>query len=106
MTVEWKGLEDFAANIEKGGIAVKKKLGFDILAEATKMTPVDTGRLRAGWKFDHDDRLDGRWEISNPVEYAVHVEFGTPKMAARLMLTRAVQRVMARFDQIVRSVMR
>lgn len=106
MSVKWFGLGKFKHNVEETAKAVRTKLGNDILAATVKATPVDTGTLRNGWRFDHDPELGGRWVIHNPVEYAVHVEFGTPQQAARLMLTKSIQRVAARFPDMVRDAVR
>ena len=71
-----------------------RKLAFDIVAEVAELTPVDTGRLRAGWRvsldvlaadgaesetvsvFREDGQLVGI-EVINPVEYAPYIEYGT-----------------------------
>lgn len=101
MTVKWTGLEQFFHEVEERAKFIRKKLGNDILAETVKLTPVDTGTLRNGWQFDHSDEIGGQWLIHNEVEYGPYVEFGTPKMKGRFMLARSVQRVAARFPDIV-----
>jgi hypothetical protein len=45
-------------------------------AEAQAGTPVDTGRLRRGWRVERG-RLPGTWVIVNDVPYAAFVEFGS-----------------------------
>lgn len=56
---------------DKGGEAIKD--------HATTLTPVKTGRLRAGWKRSPSIDMGAGWstDISNDVEYAGYVENGT-----------------------------
>jgi len=58
-----------------------------LAADAADRTPVLTGRLRAGWKAEPDG-LDGR--VSNDVEYARFVEYGTRRTRPAAMLGRAL----------------
>ena len=56
-----------------------------IKSGAVSRTPVDTGNLKNSWNSEFQNNgLTGI--ISNPVEYAPHVEWGTVKMAAQPML--------------------
>ena len=56
----------------------------DIFVERVKIrTPVDTGRLQAGWR---SEVKPGEIDILNPVPYCDYVEDGTPKMAGVHML--------------------
>lgn len=50
-------------------------------------TPVDTGRLRAGWEVQ---ATTGALDLTNAVPYAGFVELGTSKMAPRAMLRRTL----------------
>jgi hypothetical protein len=70
-----------------------KVIGFHITNQAVQMTPVDTGRLRAGWITDTGDLPNGEVfvDIKNPVEYAIYVEEGTDKMRPVRMLGRAIE---------------
>lgn len=56
-----------------------------LLDRETKLrTPVDTGRLRAGWNATVDKAPFPMWaNVANNVEYAPFVEFGTSRMEAR-----------------------
>jgi HK97 gp10 family phage protein len=56
-------------------------------AEAKRNTPVQTGRLRSAMKGARTGFLTA--ELSNNVDYAVYVEFGTARMAPRAMIRRA-----------------
>jgi len=60
-----------------------------LAAEAADNTPVRTGRLRNGWRSQRDGH-DGR--VSNDVEYARFVEYGTRRQRPAAMLGRAVAR--------------
>lgn len=56
-------------------------------------TPVDSGRLRRGWRSTATGKGSKRIvRISNSVPYAKMVENGTRKMAPRRMLARAYVR--------------
>jgi hypothetical protein len=106
-------------------------LGQEIFKRAVRSTPVDTGYLWAGWRitvnapdkefFPTSARPpEGQVHlmpapfprsfpspfkimyITNNVEYAAFVEFGTIKMAGRFMLTRAVAEVSAMREGILR----
>jgi hypothetical protein len=66
------------------------------LALIKARTPVDKGDLQAGWK----GKLEGngvRW--SNDTSYAGFVEFGTKKMAPRLMLTMSLPDIAVVFEE-------
>jgi hypothetical protein len=52
-----------------------------------RRTPVRTGLLASSWESQVSD--DGI-TISNDVDYAAHVEYGTYKMAPRRMLTTTI----------------
>ena len=54
------------------------ELGLRFEGKAKRKTPVDTGRLRQGWKITSVKRIGKLYEITvyNDVHYAVHVEYG------------------------------
>jgi hypothetical protein len=62
-----------------------------IRSEAAANTPRDTGRLAAGWRVTRG-RVTGAWVLSNEVEYAPFVEYGTRTRPAAAMLGRALAR--------------
>lgn len=96
---------------------LQKRLAFEILTKAVERTSVITGTLRGGWQIgigappsptnrkDKDgggtiseemgkiDTIRGYQPvfITNLVEYAEFVEFGTDRQPAQLMLTSAVE---------------
>lgn len=63
-------------------------IGSDIKAEAMRLAPVRTGRLRSSIFSRVTDWL---LEVGATAPYARYVEFGTRFMAARRFLWRAVQ---------------
>jgi hypothetical protein len=65
----------------------------EFLTRLRDRTPVDTGRLQAGWELEVKG---GEFEVRNPVEYAGYVEYGTEHMAPRAMLATTLLEV----DQI------
>lgn len=59
-------------------------------------TPVDTGRLKRAWQDAEIIADDGRSvssrRTSNSVPYVGYVEYGTRRMAPRLVVRRALQK--------------
>ena len=88
---------------------VVRKVAFDIVTEVAELTPVDTGRLRAGWRaslsvlaadggesetvsvFESSSQVG--IEVVNPVEYAPFVEYGTATQPAGNHLALATEKV-------------
>jgi|SRR5215469_208009 len=62
-----------------------KDITDSIRDEVAARTPVETGRLQAGWRVEHGDR-EGSWLLVNGVPYARFVEYGTVNMAAEPMV--------------------
>jgi hypothetical protein len=50
------------------------KIAFGFFRDLVERTPVDTGRLRHGWEIKKVN--DFFYQISNPTEYILFVEFG------------------------------
>ena len=65
-----------------------------VCQDAASRTPVETGRLKAGWRVERG-MYDAVRLVVNDVPYARFVEYGTVNMAAEPMLGPAVAR--ARF---------
>lgn len=61
--------------------------GIDCQAGAKQACPVDTGRLRASIQYAKTG--EAACQVGTNVEYAVYVEMGTYKMAARPFLSPA-----------------
>ena len=58
----------------------------DFLQEVKKLTPVKTGRLKAGWKRDKNI-------VSNDVPYLQYVDQGTRYIKPRRLIEAAFQRI-------------
>jgi hypothetical protein len=57
-----------------------------IAQDARQRSPVDTGRLAAGWQVRKNEGEYGYRLVFNDVEYAPYVEFGTPGHPAQPMI--------------------
>jgi hypothetical protein len=51
---------------------------------AVTMSPVDTGRLRAGWKISRESKT--MWRITNKTPDTLFQEYGTSRQKGREML--------------------
>lgn len=62
---------------------------------ATRYTPVDTGRLKAGWQATPQRDERGFYaQVSNDAEYAAEVEVGTDRTQAQPMIRPAIAEVL------------
>ena len=87
-----------------------RKAAMDIVAETAKEWPVDTGRSRAAWIAAGQEAdptaSQGHMEInvSNPVDYAPYIEYGTISRPPGGHLQRAMRivrdDVMAAFSEL------
>ena len=93
------------------GIAdrLTRKVAFDVVAEVAELVPVDTGRYRAGWRVSLDVlaaddaesetvsvyRDGGAYgvTVTNPVEYAPAIEYGTARTPPGNHLALALESV-------------
>lgn len=119
--VDTKQLDAFAEKLKKASNTVQQdvvnKALNDITAEVLnrtiKQTPRDTSNLVRGWTAS--DKVDQKSNtfsktIYNPVEYGVFVEYGHRTRDHRgwvpgfFMLTRAIEDVDKRKDQIISDV--
>jgi HK97 gp10 family phage protein len=100
-----KGTEEFQAKIRSLDSAIQKhvhrklvSLGADISAEAKRLAPMRTGRLRSSI-FSRVRQ----WILTVGVtaSYAWFVEFGTRYMAARKFLWHAIQRYLPQLNTIM-----
>ena len=87
--------ERLTEEMEEAGKAIEKG--------AAQRSPVDTGNLRASWRYELSASgiLNSALElaIGNEAHYSPHVEFGTSKMDAQPMLRPAI-------DEEARQLMR
>jgi HK97 gp10 family phage protein len=81
---------DFNEKLHKRLVQILTACALIVLADAIKNCPVDTGRLRASLAHVVDrENLSAR--IGTNVFYALFVFLGTYKMAARPILTNALE---------------
>ncbi len=78
-----------------------RKVCFDVIAEVASTVPVDTGRLRAGWRLDSvellaEDETSVEYGAANDVEYAPAVEYGTANRPPGNHLALALETVRRR----------
>jgi hypothetical protein len=89
-----------AATREAADVAARK-VTFDVIAEVASTVPVDTGRLRAGWRLDAVEVVEEsgthvQYAATNAVEYAPAVEYGTATRAPGNHLALALETVRRR----------
>jgi HK97 gp10 family phage protein len=84
-TLELKGLQQTLNKLQKVDNQISKEVDAELLAsalniesKASKMAPVDTGRLRNSITYRDAGKL--RYEIVAQTRYAPYVEFGTGKL--------------------------
>jgi len=75
------------------------------VATVREYTPVDTGRLKAGWQR-HGNWLEGSVGIANFVPYAPYVEFGTEKMAAKRMMQKSIPEIETQLERYLNEEVR
>lgn len=90
------------AKLQAGLRAAVQKAVFDATAQAKVRAPVDTGALRNSITGAMTGDTSG--EVTTGVEYAVHQEYGTVKMAAHPFMHPAADAVMPGFVAAVKQV--
>ena len=81
MGLEFSGLDDLIGKLDEAEkkfpnassafLAQEAEL---VRGKAAELTPVDTGRLRAGWKASESH--DGKVDVYTTAEYAAHQAYG------------------------------
>ena len=72
-----------------------------VLDTSNVLVPVRTGFLKSTLGYRQDSNFQVTFFATAP--YALYVEFGTSRMSARLLLTRAIEQHQAEFAQEVLS---
>jgi HK97 gp10 family phage protein len=100
-----KGVEQFEAKMRSLDSAIQKhvhlklvSLGADVAAEARRLAPMRTGRLRSSI---FSRVREWMLVIGATAPYALFVEFGTRYMQARRFLWRAIQRYLPQLGSIM-----
>jgi HK97 gp10 family phage protein len=100
-----EGIEQFQAKLRSLDSAVQKhvhrklvSLGADIAAEARRLAPMRTGRLRSSI---FSRVREWMLKVGATAPYTWFVEFGTRYMQARKFLWRALQRYLPLLNNII-----
>ena len=78
--------------------ALVKRAALEVEAEAKRIVPVDTGRLKNSLSSEQIDKLSYR--VGSGVVYAPFVEFGTRNMRSQPFLRPAADKVRARLPMM------
>lgn len=106
--VEWdKGsIREFRKRLDTMGGEVKRKkdriveeTSKEVKRDAASLTPVRTGRARAGWRVQARKETARIW---NNVPYVRYLEYGTRRMRPRRMLRTAMAKGEVRLEQRLR----
>jgi HK97 gp10 family phage protein len=104
MIKEWNGAQ-YERRAKRAVIIALRMIAVMIEAEAKRLCPVDTGRLRASITYEIDEtRLIAR--VGTNVIYAIFVEMGTIKMVARSFLRAALEVVRPKIPGILKQAYR
>lgn len=102
LAADLRAAGDKAQNMAADAIA---KTAADISNDAKVFAPVRTGNLRASIGYDVTEDSEGvSAEIGPTVDYAVHLEHGTSRMAPRRFLGPAFDRRTPYLEQALRSI--
>jgi HK97 gp10 family phage protein len=83
--------------------AVVRKMGFDTVAEAQALVPVDTGNLKNSIGVDFD--ADGLgFEAGPTANYGHFVEWGTSRMSPRPYMRPAFDKVTEPLDALIAQI--
>lgn len=114
-------LEGRIVEVEKKMVLIFNGITFQLYSDIVHHTPVDTGRARAGWMVavgspGNETPVEGNFAAPNPglvlaklagaplsatrfiynnVEYIVFLEYGTPRMAGRHMVSLSIAKLRA-----------
>jgi HK97 gp10 family phage protein len=105
-----KGVKEFQAKMRSLDSAMQKhvhrklvSLGADVAAEARRLAPMRTGRLRSNI---FSRVREWMLVVGATAPYALFVEFGTRYMQARKFLWRAIQRYLPQLGSIMGEAVR
>lgn len=83
---------------------VVSKTAFDLEAHAKSVVPVDTGLLRMSI-FTRFRQGGFVAEVGPSTHYAIYVEYGTKRMAARPYMRPAVEKVRPGFERAIKALL-
>lgn len=103
--VEVKDFLPRDGEVRKALSAAIRKAAFDVEGRAKVNAPVDTGALRNSIQAKAEaGALEA--EVVTGIEYAIHQEFGTGRMAAQPFMIPAADAVRPDFEKAVAAVLR
>lgn len=103
-TFKWNG-KQHKKRMENAIIIALRQCALLVEAEAKRICPVDTGRLRASITYEIDENgLIAR--VGTNVEYAIYVEMGTWKMVAQPYLRPALEKLRPKIMAILKAAYR
>jgi HK97 gp10 family phage protein len=93
-----------ADGMDRKAVAVVRKTALDIEADAKGRAPVDTGALRNSIQTTMAGDMSA--VVAPGVDYAIFVEFGTARMAARPYLIPAAEAHRQPFIDAMKAIVR
>lgn len=96
-------LDQASSKAEEMAKVAVKKTGFDTVAGAQALAPVDTGNLKNSIGVDFDADEFG-FEAGPTAEYGAYVELGTSRMAPQPYLLPAFDRASEQFVKAIETI--
>jgi len=96
-------LDAILATVKENRDQVVRACAADVLVDARKKAPVDTGHLRDNSDINTAYQSDGFVNVEFHAEYAPYVELGTRKMRAQPFLTPAMEKAKDRLVQLIKE---
>jgi len=98
-----RNIDQFEKEADRNMITALKAAGLIIQNDAKKRAPYLTGNLKRSIHTEEVSKNEVR--VGTNVEYAIHQEYGTKKMAARPYLRPALDenrdKILAKFKQVI-----
>lgn len=96
-------LDRITAEIRPNARKIVEKYGLMITASAVGFSPIDTGALMNSITSESKMTGDMTFTVSDGVEYGIHQEFGTSKMAAHPFMRPAIEKWGTKFMEAFRG---
>ena len=97
MSFQYKGrLPQIKRDLRQRAAQLVKQTAFEIEAQAKLLAPVKTGFLRNSIQTEMTGEMEAT--IGPAAEYAIFIELGTSRRAARPFLSPAIEGVRAKFE--------
>jgi HK97 gp10 family phage protein len=95
VSIVFNGLPALTGELRQRAAKIVRATALDVANDAKQRAPVDTGTLRRSITTEFAGPLSAR--VGPSVDYGIHVEYGTRRMAARPYLTPAAEAARPRF---------